>query len=807
MDEEWLWWPAAKESVRVIRRTEFWGEPLCEVVSEASGRVHRLATGNLRHLSSRLWTADEVRWRAAAARAVALAAAGEALISRLSNVELLPHQLATLERTMAKTPVRLALCDEVGLGKTVTAGAIFAELKARGVVRRTLVVAPKGVQLQWVAEMADRFHEEFVRVGPEGLPVDAGFDPWRAFDQVVCSVDAVKPMRLRAGWDPERVAEHNRLRFRALVDAGWDLVIIDEAHHVAGSSEDVARHRLARELTSAAANCLLLSATPHSGKTDGFRRFLGLVDQNFLLGKPIDQRSVGEVVVRTEKRSAVDRVGHPLFTSRTSQIEMVPYGDRRVEQELYEAVTEYVREGYGRSLRERRPAVGFLVLLMQRLVSSSTDAIRTALERRLATLDAGSGDQLRLFAEDWEDLTGEEQFNALAAMRGPAWASERQEVERLLGLGRRAASAGRDAKALYFLDLLRRLQRQEGDPNVKVLVFTEFVPTQEMILDLLENAGIQAVSINGSMGLSERALAQEIFRTTAQVLVSTDAGGEGINLQFAHVVVNWDLPWSPMRLEQRLGRVDRIGQHHAVQAFNLVAENSVDARVLDVLEQKLSVILAEFGVDKRADILETVSAHTESVYAGALLSRGQFTESAESLVEQSRAELRDQAGARALLPSDVGTPRSRGDRLKIAIHAAAAAWGHYRGQPPHDPLEALEGIPSVAPGEPVPQVSGGAAGWWGVWEVRVDEMAQRRSAFAVFLPDAGGVRPDIADSLWDALSRSPEIETVTVPSGDDWDQLAKSSLDYAYRPCAELAGGSRPPLPSVRPLLVVRVQP
>jgi superfamily II DNA or RNA helicase len=205
------------------------------------------------------------------------------LVSRLSGVELLPHQLSTLERAMSQTPIRLAICDEVGLGKTITAGAIFSELKARGDVHRTLIVAPKGVQLQWVAEMADRFSEEFVRVGPEGLPVEAGFDPWSSFAQIVCSVDAVKPIRIRTGWDPERVAEHNRRRFRALVEAGWDLVIIDEAHHVAGSSEEVARHLLARELAAVSPNCLLLSATPHSGKSEGFRRFLGLVDQDFLL--------------------------------------------------------------------------------------------------------------------------------------------------------------------------------------------------------------------------------------------------------------------------------------------------------------------------------------------------------------------------------------------------------------------------------------------------------------------------------------------------------------------------------------------
>lgn len=807
MDEEWAWWPSRGESVRVIGRAELWGKPVCDVVSEASGRVHRLVPADLRPLTARQWTADEVAWRAGGARAIALAAAGEPLATRSTSVELLPHQLATLGRAMTTMPVRLALCDEVGLGKTITAAAILAELKARQVVHRTLVVAPKGVQLQWVAELASRFGEEFVRVGPEGLPVDSGFDPWTSFDQVICSLDAVKPLRARAGWVPERVAEHNRLRFRAVVDAGWDLVVIDEAHHVAGSSEDVARHRLARELAAVAPNCLLLSATPHSGKTDGFRRFLGLIDDGFLHGKPLNRANVAAVVARTEKRNAVDGAGRPLFSSRTTQIQVVPYGDRVVERTLYEAVTEYVREGYGRSLRERRPAVGFLVLLMQRLVSSSTIAMRTALERRVATLDAGVSDQLRLVDDDWDDLTGEEQFNALVSLRGAAWATERQEVERLLDLARRAESAGRDAKALFFLELLRRVQRQEGNPAVKVLVFTEFVPTQEMILDLLANAGVEAAAINGSMGLAERALAQEAFRTTAQVLVSTDAGGEGINLQFAHVVVNWDLPWSPSRLEQRVGRVDRIGQQHPVLAYNLVAENSVDARVLEVLEQKLAVILAEFGADKRGDILETASGHTEAVYAGALSGSHELQESASLLVERTRAELSDQAGLRDLLPTDVSKPQTGGDRLKTALSSAAAAWERHRGRAVTDPIDVLDGIPSVAPGEPVPVMSELEAGWWGVWEVRADASSHERSAFAVFISDTCGVRPDLAERVWEALARSVEVRTTVVPPGEAWDRLVRTALDYAYRPCAELAGGNPPSLPAIRPLLIARVMP
>src|SRR5699024_7243050 len=137
-----------------------------------------------------------------------------------------------------------------------------------GRARRILIVAPKGVQLQWVAEMNQHFGEEFVLVGAGGIPVDAGINPWATFDQVVCSLDSIKPLRARQGWDPDKVRAFNAARFEAVVTAGWDLVVIDEAHHVSGSTDDVARHRLAVELAEAAAHLLLLSATPHSGKSD-----------------------------------------------------------------------------------------------------------------------------------------------------------------------------------------------------------------------------------------------------------------------------------------------------------------------------------------------------------------------------------------------------------------------------------------------------------------------------------------------------------------------------------------------------------
>ena len=218
-----------------------------------------------------------------------------------------------------------------------------------------------------------------------------------------------------------------------------------------------------------------------------------------------------------------------MFQPRETAIRIAPYTDRALERELYDAVTEYVRSGWNAAKRQGQNSAAFLVLLMQRLVSSSTAAILTALEKRSAALGEG-GDQLTLFVdrgEDWAELTGEEQYDMLINVRGPAWATERAELTGLLRLARDAAAAGADAKVRAVFDLLGELRRSERDPDIKVLVFTEFIPTQDMLVELLEHAGVKTVSINGTMTLAERALAQQAFCDHVQVLVSTDAGGEG----------------------------------------------------------------------------------------------------------------------------------------------------------------------------------------------------------------------------------------------------------------------------------------
>lgn len=773
----WAWWESKGEAVQVLDEREVWGNRACRVFVPALQSVETVSAEELSDAGSRPWKSTEVTWRAAAGLALHTMSGPDPVVPRRFDIEPLPHQMSALSQGMAGDQVRLLLADEVGLGKTIEAGLIYSELKARGRVRRVIIIAPKGVQLQWVAEMRQRFGEDFARVGPEGIPLDAGIDPWQSFDRVVCSLDAVKPLRRRPGWSITRVEEHNRHRIGALLEAGWDLVVFDEAHHVAGSSGEVARHELARELAARTPNILLLSATPHSGKSEAFGRLLGLLDRQFLSGH-LTREEVRPYVVRTEKRSAVDADGNPLFQPRITVLETIPFGDRDIEQRLYEAVTDYVRNSYGRARREGRTAAAFLVLLMQRLASSSTSAIESALERRAAVLAETPVVQLELrdLETEWSDLTGEEQTDALLSLHVGAFEREVAEVGMLLALARRARGAGHDAKALHLLEVIRRITREEGDPGVKVVIFTEFRPTQRMLVDLLDGVGMNATAINGSMSLEERSLAQEAFRESAQVLVSTDAGGEGINLQFAHVVINYDLPWNPMRIEQRIGRVDRIGQRCPVRAYNFVLENSVDARVLQVLDEKLWQILADLGVDKWGDVLQSAAPRIEDLYAQAIIDPAQLGAEAVRAAAETESDVTSGDELRQLITADCQDafpPVPVADWLGRAAEAYKRQTG--RECPPDHVLGAM---PEVAPGESLPQVRADVAGIWTLWEVSTG--GPHRDCFALFRTETGRMRPDLAETLWLRLASGTEVSRAAPLDHHAWSDLHRMAEEYGY---------------------------
>lgn len=802
MKSEWRWWPDGHETVRVLFETGSGPSAVAQGVIPSRGTVERIPAIGLQPVDARPWTPAELVWRAAATRAIAALAPPGSAATHSSTLEPLPHQVVALERALATNPVRLLLADEVGLGKTIEAGLVISELKARGRVCRVLIVTPKGVQLQWVSEMAQHFGEEFALVGAGGVPVDAGINPWTAFDQVVCSLDSIKPLRVRQGWEPERIRKFNADRFEAVIKAGWDLVIFDEAHHVSGSTPDVARHRIAVDLAAATPHLLLLSATPHSGKSDAFARLLGLIDDRFVHGLPLARSNVAPLVVRSDKRQTTDQRGQPLFQPRTTRLRTVAYGGRVVEQQLYGAVTEYVRHGYQRARVEKRPAVGFLVLLMQRLASSSTAAILSALHRRHGAIVA-EGTQLRLFpegSEAWGDLSGEEQVDALHDALGAAWGNELAEVELLIDLAQRAVAGGLDAKARDLLVLLDELAVSEADPALKAVVFTEFTQTQSMLLELFENAGIDAVAINGQMGIHERAAVQGAFRERARVLVSTDAGGEGVNLQFAHVVVNYDLPWSPSRIEQRIGRVDRIGQTRPVQAVNLAMEHSIDARVLEVLQTKLAVILDELGADKSGDILNSADRHADDMYLAAiagedLVAAGDVFESETRLETVEAASFLDLVDLAAARPTIGGE-----DNPQPFIATATAARSEALGS--EERSDVLESLPEVSPAERVPVVTGSRGGLFSVWEVGTGK--SDRTCRGVFVTDDGAVRPDLADLTWQALLAGPAVSEADPLDDETWTHLWELGHGYAIRP-EQLSGSGSPPGLILR--LLVRVQP
>jgi len=543
-----------------------------------------------------------------------------------SKVIPLPHQIHALSRAISGDRVRYLLADEVGLGKTIEAGLVMRELKLRGLVRRTLVVTPKSLALQWVAEMDTHFNESFSLVNPGDLDAlerlerpgqyvseqtnhTSDYNPWMRFSQAIVTMDAVKPITRRRGWSKEKIQAYNQNRYERLVQGQWDLIVVDESHRMGGSTDQVARYKLGQGLAETAPYLLLLSATPHQGKSDAFQRLMSLLDpMAFPDLESVTRDRVSNFVIRTEKRKAVTADGKPLFLPRTTQTLGVDLEQNPAQVALYEAVTDYVKKGYNRAIKDRKPHIGFLMVLFQRIVTSSSHAIRCTLERRLQALEnlietRNSFGEEEL--EDFTDLDGQMQLDMLVEVDESGRTSEMAEVNALLDLALTAEMAGPDIKTEALMNLIFQLQGEENDDQLKLLIFTEFVQTQAMLQTYLEERGITCAILNGSMSMDERRMAQRDFRDNARVLIATDAGGEGLNLQFCHVVVNYDLPWNPMRIEQRIGRVDRIGQSKIVRAVNFVYENSVEDRVWEVLQNKLSIILDEMGIDKESDILDT----------------------------------------------------------------------------------------------------------------------------------------------------------------------------------------------------------
>src|SRR5690554_2256478 len=483
----------------------------------------------------------------------------------------LPHQILVLEKVMKSQQNRFLLADEVGMGKTIETGLILKELKLRGEIKRTLVIVPKSSMMQWQSELKDHFNEVFHLYDSEmitsmartfsNINADEEFNFWTQHNQIIVSTDALKPLEKRQGWSQERIDEYNKYRMAAVLEADFDMVIIDEAHKMGGATSTVSRYILAQELCNSVPNVLLLTATPHRGKPDHFRRILQLLDPDAFAGEGLPNiEELEPYVIRTEKRLAVDYDGKKLFNEReTNRFNVqLDLNKHQKQMELYVAVTAYVRKGFNTAKSSKNSATGLIMVLFQRLASSSTAAILSAMKGRLERLRYGADNDVENYVDDL-DYFGDEfyeevDFEGFYQSNSEGLADEESLLCELIDKAQDCLDTEVDAKADALLKKFKELQQEKNDRSLKILVFTEFRTTQKMLYDFFTKKGYACASINGSQDLDERKRALSAFKNEAQILVATDAAGESLNMQFCHIIFNYDLPWNPMMIEQRIGR-------------------------------------------------------------------------------------------------------------------------------------------------------------------------------------------------------------------------------------------------------------
>ena len=587
-----------------------------------------------------------------------------------SNLIPLPHQILVLEKVMQGVQTRFMLADEVGMGKTIEAGLILKEKKLRGEVKRVLLIVPKSAMLQWQSEMKEHFAENFFIYDSEliasmaktfaSFEAEEELNFWRQHNQIIVSSDALKPIETRQGWSQERVDAYNKYRLEMVVNADFDMVIIDEAHKMGGSSTSVSRFKMAEVLCNAVPNLLLLTATPHRGKSDHFRRVLQLMDADAFSGEGMPSiEEIQPYVMRSEKRFAVDYEGKKLFNERTTiRFDVTLDPIRHAAQiALYKHITDYVRICFGRAKSTKRNATGLVMVMLQKLASSSTDAVLSALRTRLSRQETGEDeDELESYGLDSTMDYEDDEMNIenySVEHTSSELKSEIEMLQRLVEEAEQCRNTETDAKATALVEKIYSLRSSGMEENNKVLVFTEFRQTQDFLIRVLTEQGLQCEKVNGSMTMEERHHALVRFHDNADVLVATDAAGESLNMQFCHIIINYDLPWNPMALEQRIGRVDRIGQKYEVHAYNMLTNNSVDYRIYNIIVEKLDLIMEELGIDKTSDVLDSTidTKKINHLYLQSLLDPKRFEFASESWLYDIKKKLNDYRSTEGALPS------------------------------------------------------------------------------------------------------------------------------------------------------------
>lgn len=804
-----------KANVQVLEKIEAWGYISYKVFNPATGRVYK---ANEEQLSS---SGNTMQYDENYLRYVTLLSkiknetAGGFLSSLASGIIPLPHQLHVLNRAMETNNIRYILADEVGLGKTIEAGMIIRELKSRGLVSRILVVCPTGLVTQWASEMQEKFHEKFQVILPSDYDtirrLTDNDDVYGQFDQVISPMDSIKPIEKHAGWSEEKVEKYNEERIYSIINSGWDLIIIDEAHRVAGSSGEVARYKLGNLLAQASPYLLLLSATPHNGKTEPFLRLIRLLDADaFPNAKSIVREQVAPFLIRTEKREAIDNNGNLLFKNRIMHLVTISWDDRNnLQRELYEMVSSYVAKTYNKALRNRKKnmCLIFLLIIMQRMVTSSTAAIRQSLERRLNVLLEQRTCVGNLREEDLDELNIEDGVEDALEAISLDMELEIEELKQIISLAKQAQFQNQDAKVEPLLNEIDAILSE--DRTQKVIIFTEFVATQTYLQELLVNRDYTVTILNGGMSIDERNAAMQEFKTSTSIFISTDAGGEGLNLQFANIIINYDLPWNPMKIEQRCGRVDRIGQQRDVHIYNFIVGETVENRVREVLEEKLSVILKEMGVDKYSDVLDSEVAECDftDVYMRSIGHASQVEKNLYPVEAEMKQQLTNAQKYKDVIREEKDLTKLVGTESNFDVDSALRTMlTYYECWQGHDP-RLIDRI-SIADEEitqhlktelvqdrtaPLMSIQidnfPNEEGYFMLWELSISEKESGKRILPIFVNSAMLLRPMAGKRIMDVfLDENSKLRVSSAPNVDAeiYSKIEKSCMDFAYDTFVEL---------------------
>lgn len=805
----------AGANVQIMERIELWGYTSYKVFNPANGSVYK-ATGEQLKRGGGEAQLDENYLRYVTLLSKIRNETSAGILSALSSgVIPLPHQLHVLERALETRNIRYILADEVGLGKTIEAGMIIKELKARGLITRILVVCPTGLVSQWSVEMQEKFHEKFQVILPSDFDtirrLTDNDDVYGQFDQVISPMDSIKPVEKHAGWSDKRVEKYNQERIEAIINSGWDLIIIDEAHRVAGSSSYVARYKLGYLLSQASPYLLLLTATPHNGKTEPFLRLVRLLDeQAFPNYKSIVKEQVAPYLIRSEKREAIDNNGDLLFKKRYTHLVELHWDERHsLQRQLYELVSSYVSKIYDKARwnRKKNMCLIFLMIIMQRMVTSSTAAVRQSLEHRLRVLLEEETRVNTMSESDWDERDIEDgDADAMEAMSLDR-SAEIEELKMIISVAKQAEFQHHDVKVDALFDTIDELQSE--DPAQKIILFTEFVGTQVYLKELLESRGYSVSVLNGSMDIEERNNALNEFKMSTGIFISTDAGGEGLNLQFANIIINYDLPWNPMKIEQRCGRADRIGQQRDVHIYNMIIGDTVESRVREVLEEKLSVIMKELGIDKYSDVLDNEVAECD--FTDAYMSSIGHASRIEQNIYSVEMEMRQQVG-NALKYKDILHEEKDLTQLvgkesnfdvDTALRQMLVYYESWKGNDPtiidrisiNDEMITKHLCGSIVQDHTKQLMSvvirnfPNEAGYFMLWELSVSEDTQDKRIIPIFVNESYVLRPMAGSKIMEVfLDGSSRLDCRMVHnlSEENYQRLQEICMNFAYNTFVEL---------------------